>query len=103
MAPLDFDDSEVKLCVINSKLDNANMLQPKQGRKSQIALGVLNNTTRREGRSAVDFEALAEFRFQLRLFLAFSEANAHKNNLTSQQYQALLTIKGLSWPNQYMS
>ena len=26
----------------------------------------------------------------------FSEANARKNRLTSQQYQALLTIKGLS-------
>lgn len=43
---------------------------------------------------AVDYDALAEFRHQLRIFLAFSEANAGKAGLTSQQYQALLTIKG---------
>jgi len=51
----------------------------------------------------VDYAALAEFRFQLRRFLAFSEANARRNNLTSQQYQALLTIKGLSQPDPCMS
>ena len=51
----------------------------------------------------VDYEALAEFRLQLRQFLAFSEANARKNGLTSQQYQALLTIKGLSEPDHHMS
>ena len=57
----------------------------------------------RKSESAVNYEALAEFRFQLRRFLAFSETNARKNNLTSQQYQALLTIKGLSGPHQHMS
>lgn len=45
---------------------------------------------------AVDYKALAEFRHQLRIFLAFSDANASKARLTSQQYQALLTINGLS-------
>jgi DNA-binding MarR family transcriptional regulator len=31
------------------------------------------------------------------------QLNARKNNLTSQQYQALLTIKGLSGSHHYMS
>jgi DNA-binding MarR family transcriptional regulator len=45
-------------------------------------------------RMAVDYVALAEFRHELRIFLAFSETNARREGLTSQQYQALLTIKG---------
>lgn len=47
---------------------------------------------------AVDYGALAEFRFQLRKFLAFSEAAAHRAGLTPQQHQALLAIKGFSSP-----
>jgi DNA-binding MarR family transcriptional regulator len=45
---------------------------------------------------AVDYRALAEFRYRLRIFLEFADANARNVGLTSQQYQALLTIKGLS-------
>src|SRR5689334_10787870 len=52
---------------------------------------------------SVDYQALATFRLELRQFLAFSEANARRNRLTSQQYQALLTIRGLSGPTQCMS
>jgi DNA-binding MarR family transcriptional regulator len=44
----------------------------------------------------VDYEALAQFRFQLRKFLSFSEAAAYKAGLTPQQHQALLAIKGFS-------
>jgi DNA-binding MarR family transcriptional regulator len=44
----------------------------------------------------VDYEALFQFRYRLRMFLAFSDANAHNAGLTSQQYQALLAIKGRS-------
>jgi len=54
---------------------------------------------RRSGGSAlhnVDYEALAQFRFQLRKFLSFSEAAAQKAGLTPQQHQALLAIKGFS-------
>lgn len=47
---------------------------------------------------AVDYETLAEFRYQLRKFLAFSEAAADKAGLTPQQHQALLAIKGFSSP-----
>ena len=48
--------------------------------------------------SQVDYEALARFRHQLRLFLVFSEAAAQKAGLTPQQHQALLAIKGFSGP-----
>ena len=79
------------------------MLRPKRNRKSKVAKGIPKKRAGGKNQSAVDYEALAEFRFQLRQFLAFSEANAQKNGLTSQQYQALLTIKGLSLPHDHMS
>src|SRR6185312_6498683 len=42
------------------------------------------------------YEALAEFRFALRAFLAFSEAATLSAGVTGQQYQALLAIKASS-------
>lgn len=47
-----------------------------------------------------DFEYLAEFRYQLRRFLRFSENAVQAEGLTPQQYQLLLQIKGFpgrSW------
>lgn len=44
----------------------------------------------------VDYRALAQFRHQLREFLSFGEAAARKENLTPQQHQAMLAIKGFS-------
>ncbi|MDD1529993.1 MarR family transcriptional regulator [Bradyrhizobium sp. WBOS7] len=46
-----------------------------------------------------DYTALAQFRYQLRTFLAFSEAAAQNAGLTPQQHQALLAIKGLAGPD----
>ena len=46
--------------------------------------------------SDVDYAALAQFRFELRKFLAFSEAAARGQKLTPQQHQALLAIKGFA-------
>ena len=45
---------------------------------------------------AVDYETLASFRYGLRKFLAFSEAEANRSGLTAQQYQALMAIRGFS-------
>jgi len=45
-----------------------------------------------------DYEALAQFRYQVRSFLAFSEAAANRQGLTPQQHQALLGIKGFVRP-----
>jgi len=41
-----------------------------------------------------DFEALSEFRYQLRRFLRFSEEAAQSEGLTPLQYLLLLHIKG---------
>lgn len=41
-----------------------------------------------------DYQALAEFRFQVRKFLAFAEHNARERNLSAQQHQVLLVIRG---------
>ena len=43
---------------------------------------------------SADYRALAEFRFALRQFLAFSGAAARGVGLTPQQHQALLVILG---------
>lgn len=45
-----------------------------------------------------EFEMLAEFRAHLRQFNHFSEQQCAALGLTSQQYQALLTIKGHPGP-----
>jgi DNA-binding MarR family transcriptional regulator len=42
-----------------------------------------------------DYRALAEFRYQLRLFLRFSEESARNAGLEPQQHQLLLAIKGM--------
>jgi DNA-binding MarR family transcriptional regulator len=42
------------------------------------------------------YRTLADFRYLLRHFLAFSEASASAAGLTSRQHQALLAIKGFS-------
>src|SRR5262245_41714946 len=41
-----------------------------------------------------NYEALADFRYAIRAFLAFSAAAAVKVGLSPQQHQALLAIKG---------
>lgn len=43
-----------------------------------------------------DYRTLAEFRYQIRKFLAFSEEAARENGLNGQQHQLLLAIKGLA-------
>ena len=72
------------------------MLQSKRQklRKAPVEAGTVR--TRGHTSYAVDYEALAQFRYQLRKFLSFSEAAAHGAGLTSQQHQALLAIKGFS-------
>ncbi|HXN28356.1 MAG TPA: helix-turn-helix domain-containing protein [Candidatus Acidoferrales bacterium] len=43
----------------------------------------------------VDYRALADFRFEIRRFLHFSERLVHAAGVEPQQHQALLAIKGL--------
>jgi DNA-binding MarR family transcriptional regulator len=42
-----------------------------------------------------DYAALADFRYSLRRFLAFSETKAADHGLTPQQHQALLAIRAV--------
>jgi DNA-binding MarR family transcriptional regulator len=42
-----------------------------------------------------DYQALAEFRYQIRKFLHFSEEAVHAAGLERGQYQMMLAIKGL--------
>jgi DNA-binding MarR family transcriptional regulator len=44
--------------------------------------------------TGADYRALAEFRYQLRQFLSFSENAARKAGLQPRHHQALLAIKG---------
>jgi DNA-binding MarR family transcriptional regulator len=44
--------------------------------------------------ASVDYQALAEFRYQLRRFLRFSEELTQANGITPLQYQLMLQIKG---------
>jgi DNA-binding MarR family transcriptional regulator len=46
-------------------------------------------------KSAIDYHAIAEFRFEIRRFLHSSERIARAGGLEPQQHQALLAIKGL--------
>jgi len=67
-----------------------------------LAIKKQRSAARRRGESGgnaaaeVDYKALAQFRFELRKFLAFSEAAARRQKLTPQHHQALLAIKGFS-------
>jgi DNA-binding MarR family transcriptional regulator len=45
--------------------------------------------------SLAEYQALAEFRYQMRLFTRFSEQEARSVGLEPQQHQLLLVVKGL--------
>jgi len=45
--------------------------------------------------TAADYRALAEFRYQIRRFLHFSEKAARSSGINPQQHQALLALKGI--------
>lgn len=52
------------------------------------------NPIARRGLGKASYEALADFRFALRKFFAFSEQAASEAGISPQQYQGLLAIKG---------
>lgn len=72
------------------------MLQSKRQKPGKAPGVAGKKRTKGKPSYAVDYEVLAQFRYQLRKFLSFSEAAAHGAGLTSQQHQALLAIKGFS-------
>jgi DNA-binding MarR family transcriptional regulator len=72
------------------------MLQSKRQKQSKAPVRVGRKRSKSHAFHSVDYEMLAQFRYQLRQFLSFSEAAANKSGLTPQQHQALLAIKGFS-------
>jgi DNA-binding MarR family transcriptional regulator len=65
---------------------------------SKLMTGEMPLLSRKKGKppslSKANYEALAEFRFAIRKFMAFSEEAANAAGLKPQQHQALLAIKG---------
>jgi len=49
--------------------------------------------------TSADYRALAEFRYQIRRFLSFSEQAARAEGLEPQQHQLLLAVRGIDRPN----
>jgi DNA-binding MarR family transcriptional regulator len=62
--------------------------------KSIAKTPIVSQRPSKRSMSKTDFEALAAFRYQLRLFLRFSEELCQKSDITPLQYQMLLQIKG---------
>jgi DNA-binding MarR family transcriptional regulator len=63
----------------------------KTGRRSRVGAAAAAKPARL---SEADYRLLAEFRYLLARFLAFSEAAAEEAGLAPRQHQALLAIKG---------
>ena len=62
----------------------------------RVTILLLTRSTHPSGDfSPVEYRALAEFRYQVRCFLHFSEEQARSNGLEPRQHQLLLAIKGL--------
>ncbi len=55
-----------------------------------------NKNVRGRGGKKVDYETLAKFRYEIRIFLDFVQRVARESGIEPQQYQALLAIRGLS-------
>ena len=72
------------------------MVQAKKVQRSTAAAPARVFTPPHDAHS--DYAGLAQFRFQIRSFLAFSEAAAAQQGLTPTQHQALLGIKGFVRP-----
>jgi DNA-binding MarR family transcriptional regulator len=75
------------------------LLQSKRKKRPKAPARPAGQRSKSAPVQAVDYEALARFRYQLRKFLSFSKAAANKAGLTPHQHQAILAIKGFSNPN----
>ena len=75
--------------------EGAAMIQSKRKSRQRVSTASVRRSSRVAMRDS-DYEALAQFRYQVRTFLAFSEAAARRAGLTPQQHQALLAVKGFA-------
>jgi DNA-binding MarR family transcriptional regulator len=72
------------------------MVQAKKAQRSTVAVPA--RASRQRTMRDSDYAGLAQLRYQIRSFLAFSEAAAAQQGLTPTQHQALLGIKGFVRP-----
>ena len=72
------------------------MVQAKKAHRTTAAMPARSSPNRTMRDS--DYAALAQFRYQIRSFLAFSDVAAAQQGLTPRQHQALLGIKGFVRP-----
>ena len=72
------------------------MVPSKKRQRRPLYVRANRASNNRNTSDAVDYEALARFRYELRKFQAFSKTAANKKGLTPQQHQALLSIRGFS-------
>ncbi len=72
------------------------MVRPERRKSPQSQRPRSSEPSKADALNIVDYEALAQFRYRLRLFLAFSDMKAKNAGVTSQQYQALLAVKGFT-------
>jgi len=79
---------------VNAASGTGSGMPPRNGKKRRP--GPARKALSSHRGAAVDYETLARFRYGLRRFLAFSEIEANRSGLTSQQYQALMAIRGFS-------
>ncbi|QAU49962.1 MarR family transcriptional regulator [Bradyrhizobium guangzhouense] len=70
------------------------MVPARKAQRSKVTTSARRGGTMRDS----DYAALAHFRYQIRSFLAFSEAGSAGQGLTPTQHQALLGIKGFVRP-----
>ena len=67
----------------------------KVGPAKNVRPASLRKPGRQHVMQAGDYRALAEFRYQLRRFVRFSEESARNAGLEPQQHQLLLAITGM--------
>jgi DNA-binding MarR family transcriptional regulator len=72
------------------------MPKPSRLRASSPSAGAGKRTPVSRGLSDTDYHRLAQFRHALRQFLHFSDDAARRGGLTSQQYQALVAVRGFA-------
>jgi DNA-binding MarR family transcriptional regulator len=72
------------------------MVRLKQRKSPRLDRAESSKRSNANALNPIDYEALAQFRYRLRLFLVFSDMKAKNAGVTSQQYQALLAIRGFS-------
>src|SRR5918993_3994147 len=94
----DFEDIHHR-CARSGHQRGASMSLTRHASMMSLLCAPLSATSSTKAVKKKDFEVLSEFRYQLRLFLRFSEELLRQKRITPLQYLLLLHIKG--YPGRY--